>query len=72
MPNPSILRKQQYFHSSSHLFKVTPFLLADIGEGIAECEIIQWLVVKTPVIPFSNYTPFLTDLLLFYLCEQGS
>ncbi|RDL41974.1 Dihydrolipoamide acetyltransferase component of pyruvate dehydrogenase complex [Venustampulla echinocandica] len=32
------------FHSSRRLEIVKPFLLADIGEGIRECEIIQWFV----------------------------
>ncbi|KAF3928882.1 hypothetical protein ABW20_dc0109210 [Dactylellina cionopaga] len=37
-------RAHRYFHSSRPLFVVKPFLLADIGEGIRECEIIQWFV----------------------------
>ncbi|CAG8953224.1 hypothetical protein HYFRA_00003425 [Hymenoscyphus fraxineus] len=32
------------FHSSRRCQVVKPFLLADIGEGIRECEIIQWFV----------------------------
>ncbi|KAI1458988.1 2-oxoacid dehydrogenases acyltransferase-domain-containing protein [Annulohypoxylon moriforme] len=32
------------FHSSRNLQVVKPVLLADIGEGIVECEIIQWFV----------------------------
>ncbi|KAF3762290.1 hypothetical protein M406DRAFT_98980 [Cryphonectria parasitica EP155] len=32
------------FHSSPRLEAVKPVLLADIGEGIVECEIIQWFV----------------------------
>ncbi|KAJ9142156.1 Dihydrolipoamide acetyltransferase component of pyruvate dehydrogenase complex [Pleurostoma richardsiae] len=32
------------FHSSQNLRVVKPVLLADIGEGIVECEIIQWFV----------------------------
>ncbi|KAJ6259464.1 hypothetical protein Dda_5101 [Drechslerella dactyloides] len=31
-------------HTSRPAFAVKPFLLADIGEGIRECEIIQWFV----------------------------
>ncbi|KAK6542186.1 hypothetical protein TWF694_007949 [Orbilia ellipsospora] len=31
-------------HYSRPLLAVKPFLLADIGEGIRECEIIQWFV----------------------------
>ncbi|KAI8087616.1 2-oxoacid dehydrogenases acyltransferase-domain-containing protein [Gilbertella persicaria] len=31
-------------HSSFGLQAVKPFLLADIGEGITECEVIQWFV----------------------------
>ncbi|KAI8873041.1 hypothetical protein GQ42DRAFT_160819 [Ramicandelaber brevisporus] len=32
------------FHATSLAAKLTPYLLADIGEGITECEIIQWFV----------------------------
>ena len=32
------------FHTSTRVFAIKPFLLADIGEGIRECEIIQWFV----------------------------
>ncbi|KAL0938818.1 dihydrolipoamide branched chain transacylase e2 [Colletotrichum truncatum] len=32
------------FHDTAHLRVVKPVLLADIGEGIVECEIIQWFV----------------------------
>jgi 2-oxoisovalerate dehydrogenase E2 component (dihydrolipoyl transacylase) len=32
------------FHGSSRLAVVKPYLLADIGEGITECQIIQWFV----------------------------
>lgn len=32
------------FHSSLFCRKLQPFLLADIGEGIKECEVIQWFV----------------------------
>lgn len=32
------------FHSSAHRAVVKPYLLADIGEGITECQIIQWFV----------------------------
>ncbi|KXH60179.1 2-oxoacid dehydrogenase acyltransferase [Colletotrichum salicis] len=32
------------FHGTRHLRVVKPVLLADIGEGIVECEIIQWFV----------------------------
>ncbi|KAF2484282.1 2-oxoacid dehydrogenases acyltransferase-domain-containing protein [Neohortaea acidophila] len=55
----SLLRKQQpvtnpsrlplftpyrQFHQSRTLDAVKPFLLADIGEGITECQLIQWFV----------------------------
>ncbi|KAI9275199.1 2-oxoacid dehydrogenases acyltransferase-domain-containing protein [Helicostylum pulchrum] len=33
-----------HFHSSFTFQAVKPFLLADIGEGITECEVIQWFV----------------------------
>jgi 2-oxoisovalerate dehydrogenase E2 component (dihydrolipoyl transacylase) len=29
-------------HASTRQQAVKPFLLADIGEGITECEVIQW------------------------------
>ncbi|RFU36016.1 hypothetical protein B7463_g339, partial [Scytalidium lignicola] len=32
------------FHASASHQVIKPFLLADIGEGIRECEIIQWFV----------------------------
>ncbi|KAH8808275.1 2-oxoacid dehydrogenases acyltransferase-domain-containing protein [Xylogone sp. PMI_703] len=32
------------FHASANHQVIKPFLLADIGEGIRECEIIQWFV----------------------------
>ncbi|KAI9209080.1 2-oxoacid dehydrogenases acyltransferase-domain-containing protein [Polychytrium aggregatum] len=32
------------FHSNSLLLKNVPYLLADVGEGITECEVIQWFV----------------------------
>ncbi|KAK0262905.1 hypothetical protein B0A54_08976 [Friedmanniomyces endolithicus] len=31
-------------HTTHHLNIVKPFLLADIGEGITECQLIQWFV----------------------------
>ena len=30
------------FHFQPPLWAKVPFLLADIGEGITECEVIQW------------------------------
>ncbi|KAH8675839.1 2-oxoacid dehydrogenase acyltransferase [Xylariales sp. PMI_506] len=41
---PSATRQKNGFHSTSHMLVVKPVLLADIGEGIVECEIIQWFV----------------------------
>ncbi|CZR61089.1 related to branched-chain alpha-keto acid dehydrogenase complex, E2 component precursor (lipoamide acyltransferase) [Phialocephala subalpina] len=38
---PQIAR---YFQTTSRALVIKPFLLADIGEGIRECEIIQWFV----------------------------
>ncbi|TVY56014.1 Lipoamide acyltransferase component of branched-chain alpha-keto acid dehydrogenase complex, mitochondrial [Lachnellula cervina] len=32
------------FHTTTRAQAIKPFLLADIGEGIRECEIIQWFV----------------------------
>lgn len=34
----------RHFHPSFPLAAVKPFLLADIGEGITECQLIQWFV----------------------------
>lgn len=34
----------QRFHASAMVNAKVPFLLADIGEGITECEVIQWFV----------------------------
>ncbi|EPQ66977.1 Bgt-4284 [Blumeria graminis f. sp. tritici] len=34
----------RFFHESSRASIIKPFLMADIGEGITECEIIQWFV----------------------------
>ncbi|KAK6529214.1 hypothetical protein TWF281_008397 [Arthrobotrys megalospora] len=36
--------QRAHLHYSRPAFVVKPFLLADIGEGIRECEIIQWFV----------------------------
>ncbi|KAK5120961.1 hypothetical protein LTR85_005745 [Meristemomyces frigidus] len=40
-PQPLFYRQ---LHASSRLDVVKPFLLADIGEGITECQLIQWFV----------------------------
>ena len=40
-PRPLFYRQ---FHISRRLDVVKPFLLADIGEGITECQLIQWFV----------------------------
>ncbi|APA14689.1 hypothetical protein SS1G_06688 [Sclerotinia sclerotiorum 1980 UF-70] len=34
----------KFFHASAKRLAIKPFMLADIGEGIKECEIIQWFV----------------------------
>ena len=41
LPRPLFNRQ---FHASHRLDIVKPFLLADIGEGITECQLIQWFV----------------------------
>ncbi|KAL4808800.1 2-oxoacid dehydrogenases acyltransferase-domain-containing protein [Aspergillus unguis] len=38
VPGPKLL------HSSPILYRVQPYLLADIGEGITECRVVQWFV----------------------------
>jgi hypothetical protein len=40
---PSSIR---YFRINRYLLEVKPFLLADIGEGIAEVELMAWFVKK--------------------------
>ncbi|KAI8881548.1 hypothetical protein K501DRAFT_222767 [Backusella circina FSU 941] len=35
---------KRHFYSARSLLNVKPFLLADIGEGITECEVVQWFV----------------------------
>jgi 2-oxoisovalerate dehydrogenase E2 component (dihydrolipoyl transacylase) len=44
--NASIPRQnaRRGFHNSPCLKVVKPYLLADIGEGITECQVIQWFV----------------------------
>jgi len=37
-------RLSRHFHPSIRRAAVKPFLLADIGEGITECQLIQWFV----------------------------
>ncbi|KAI8334786.1 2-oxoacid dehydrogenases acyltransferase-domain-containing protein [Chlamydoabsidia padenii] len=41
---PIASTSSQGFHTSSYQQALKPFLLADIGEGITECEVIQWFV----------------------------
>ncbi|UKZ79554.1 hypothetical protein TrVFT333_007311 [Trichoderma virens FT-333] len=36
--------RPRWFSESRRLYAVKPVLLADIGEGIVECEVIQWFV----------------------------
>jgi 2-oxoisovalerate dehydrogenase E2 component (dihydrolipoyl transacylase) len=36
--------RPRFFHVSARLAAVKPYFLADIGEGITECQIIQWFV----------------------------
>ncbi|CAO3634910.1 unnamed protein product [Cunninghamella blakesleeana] len=38
------IAQRQYFHTTIKQQGVKSFLLADIGEGITECELIQWFV----------------------------
>ncbi|KAL2845114.1 2-oxoacid dehydrogenases acyltransferase-domain-containing protein [Aspergillus pseudodeflectus] len=38
------LRGYRYFHETPSQAKLQPYLLADIGEGITECRIVQWFV----------------------------
>ncbi|KAK0656103.1 2-oxoacid dehydrogenases acyltransferase-domain-containing protein [Cercophora newfieldiana] len=43
-PSAFIPHPARSFHAARSLLAVKPVLLADIGEGIVECEIIQWFV----------------------------
>ncbi|GAB7355780.1 hypothetical protein MBLNU459_g6462t1 [Dothideomycetes sp. NU459] len=38
------LNHRRFFHASGRRDVIKPFLLADIGEGTRECQIIQWFV----------------------------
>lgn len=40
----SVRGRSRQFHTSNRLLVVKPYLLADIGEGITECQVIQWFV----------------------------
>ncbi|KAI8394138.1 2-oxoacid dehydrogenases acyltransferase-domain-containing protein [Radiomyces spectabilis] len=42
--SPRFLPTTRAFHTSVADQAIKPFLLADIGEGITECEVIQWFV----------------------------
>ncbi|RPA82201.1 hypothetical protein BJ508DRAFT_225034 [Ascobolus immersus RN42] len=41
---PSPQTHLRYFSHAQRLQAIKPFLLADIGEGIRECEVIQWFI----------------------------
>ncbi|KAK7416051.1 hypothetical protein QQX98_005502 [Neonectria punicea] len=41
---PSVIASPRWFSESRRLLVIKPVLLADIGEGIVECEVIQWFV----------------------------
>ncbi|KFA62681.1 hypothetical protein S40285_06992 [Stachybotrys chlorohalonatus IBT 40285] len=42
--NTNLPRSSRWFTDSRALWALKPVLLADIGEGIVECEVIQWFV----------------------------
>ncbi|KAM0260517.1 hypothetical protein ACHAQJ_002750 [Trichoderma viride] len=44
MGNTTPAAVPRWFSESRRLYAVKPVLLADIGEGIVECEVIQWFV----------------------------
>ncbi|KAI8823897.1 2-oxoisovalerate dehydrogenase E2 component [Chytriomyces cf. hyalinus JEL632] len=44
LTSESLRTGSRLFHSSAFVSDKVPFLLADIGEGITECEVIQWFV----------------------------
>ncbi|RKL31805.1 Lipoamide acyltransferase component of branched-chain alpha-keto acid dehydrogenase complex [Fusarium proliferatum] len=41
---PVMAKTQRWFSDSRRVMAVKPVVLADIGEGIVECEVIQWFV----------------------------
>ncbi|ENH60860.1 Lipoamide acyltransferase component of branched-chain alpha-keto acid dehydrogenase complex, mitochondrial [Fusarium oxysporum f. sp. cubense race 1] len=41
---PMMAKTQRWFSESRRLMAIKPVVLADIGEGIVECEVIQWFV----------------------------
>lgn len=41
---PLSFQSYRKLHASAIHLKITPYLLADVGEGITECEVIQWFV----------------------------
>ncbi|KAI2487604.1 branched-chain alpha-keto acid dehydrogenase E2 component [Pyrenophora tritici-repentis] len=43
-PNIRIQEQTRGFRETRGLLAVKPYLLADIGEGITECQVIQWFV----------------------------
>ncbi|KAF2018946.1 hypothetical protein BU24DRAFT_489002 [Aaosphaeria arxii CBS 175.79] len=43
-PLQSYSQPRRAFHESRNWKAVKPYLLADIGEGITECQVIQWFV----------------------------
>lgn len=49
-----LVTRERGFHASATSHKTVPFCLADIGEGITECEIIRWCVIENP---FPHGTP---------------
>jgi 2-oxoisovalerate dehydrogenase E2 component (dihydrolipoyl transacylase) len=54
LPLPVLVRPTgtRFFQTTPVWAKIVPFHLADIGEGITECELIQWYASSVP--QFSN------------------
>lgn len=42
--NPWLDPDRRWFHLTSRRRAVTPYMLADIGEGITECQLIEWFI----------------------------
>ncbi|KAI8581843.1 hypothetical protein K450DRAFT_269988, partial [Umbelopsis ramanniana AG] len=58
--SPPTLRNE--FHSAVAAQVIKPFLLADIGEGITECEVVQWFVEPgTDVLEFDKICEVQSD-----------
>ena len=55
-------RMKREFHCSSPTRAVIPFILTDVGEGIAECEVLKWFIkVGDPIDEFEPVCELQSD-----------